>query len=124
MCYGISTQTCRALAYQLAVKNNLLIPESWEKTKLAGKDWLKGFKKRNPSLTIRKPEACSLSRATSFNKHNVGIFFDNLEQLIQRQPRFADGTCIFNLDETGTMTVPGNLQKVLCKKGIKQVRRL
>jgi hypothetical protein len=40
-------------------------------TKIAGIDWLQGFKKRHKNLTLRKPENASLFRATAFNKTNV-----------------------------------------------------
>lgn len=50
----------------------------------------------------------------------MGIFFNNLKSVFQRYPQLADGSRIFNLDETGTSTVP-NTQKVVTKKGAKQV---
>ncbi|EFX65239.1 hypothetical protein DAPPUDRAFT_117451 [Daphnia pulex] len=47
--------------------------------KEAGRDWLSGFMRRRQDLSIRKPQATSLSRATSFNKHNDDSFFDNVD---------------------------------------------
>jgi hypothetical protein len=73
---------------------------------MTGIDWFYGFMKWHPNLSLRTPEGCSLSRATSFNLHSVSTFFTNLEEVLQRCPALADGTRIFNLDETSTSTVP------------------
>ena len=36
---------------------------------------------RNPTLSIRTSEATSYARMSAFNKHTVGTFFDNFEEL-------------------------------------------
>ncbi|KAJ8889703.1 hypothetical protein PR048_009204 [Dryococelus australis] len=84
---------------------------------MAGIDWLYAFRKRHSNL---KP--CSLSRAMAFNKHNVGLFFDNLETVLKCDPSLSDGTRIFNLDEIGTSTVQ-NPKKILTPKGAKQLNK-
>jgi hypothetical protein len=50
------------------------------------------------------------------------MFFDYLENAYSRSEKLADGSRIYNLDETGTTTVQ-RPQKVLASKGIKQVNR-
>lgn len=70
---------------------------------MAGKDWLTSFLERHPSLSIRRPQATSLSHATSFNKKNVGDFFNNLARVYERYPLEAHQ--VWNVDETGTKTV-------------------
>lgn len=120
MCYGKSTKDFRILAYEMAKINKIKMPDTWEENKRAGIDWLQGFLKRHPQVSIRQPEGCSISRATSFNKHNVFRFFDNLEEAYRRSDNFADGSRIFNLDETGTTTVQ-KPKKILAAKGQKQV---
>lgn len=84
---GVSSVECRKLAFELGLKNNIKIPPHWEKNGKAGKDWFIGFRKRNQNLTLRKPENCSLTRCTSFNAHNVKIFYDNLQKIYDREPK-------------------------------------
>lgn len=75
--YGLSKVEARKLAFNFATANNKRIPQSWSQKQIAGEDWIKGFFRRNKNLSIRKPEACSLSRGTSFNRKNVEDFFSN-----------------------------------------------
>lgn len=123
MCYGLDTIEARRLAYELALHHNLKIPSSWHRKAMAGVDWLYGFRARHADLTLRKPEACSFSRSTSFNRHNVNIFFDNLEAVIKRHPAFGDGTRMFCLDETSTTTVQ-KPRKVLASKAARQLNKV
>lgn len=123
MNYGLTTVACRRLAYEMAQKNNIKIPNKWSENKAAGLEWMRGFLKRHPTLSIRQPEGCSLSRATSFNKHNVGIFFDKLKHVLSRHENFSNGSRIWNLDETGTTTVQ-KPKKVIACKGVKQVSQV
>ncbi|ESN93039.1 hypothetical protein HELRODRAFT_165195 [Helobdella robusta] len=74
MNYGLSTKTTRQFAYDMAVANNITCPSSWSMKKTAGIDWLQGFMKRRPELSLRAPEATSLARATAFNKYNRTLF--------------------------------------------------
>lgn len=68
---------------------------------MAGDKLYRGFRSRNSEISLRTPEGCSLARATSFNRHKVKTFQD----VYSRGLNFADGTRIFNLDETSTTTV-------------------
>ena len=61
MNYGLSTRSTRLLAYEFALKNNKICPSSWIKNKIAGIDWLQGFMKRQPELSLRTPEATSFA---------------------------------------------------------------
>jgi hypothetical protein len=121
MCYGLTPADVRSLAYDLAVKNEKTIPESWQRDKKAGKDWLTGFLKSHRNLSIRSPEATSLSRVTSFNETNVKEFFDKLEEVMNRH-QFPP-QAIWNLDETGCTTVQKPC-KVVAQTGLKQVAQV
>lgn len=115
--YGITLTELRRVAFDLAETMNIKNNFSKEK-KLAGEDWLKGFLKRNPTLSLRKPSPTSLNRVLAFNKDEVDLFYSNLEKIYEQ--RIFPATRIFNVDETGISTVqkPG---KILATKGQRQV---
>ncbi|KAJ4442374.1 hypothetical protein ANN_03960 [Periplaneta americana] len=53
-------------------------------------------------------------------KQRKGVF-DNLRKCYERNPDFANGTRVFNLDETGTKTVPDSQPRIIAQKGKKSV---
>lgn len=119
--YGLSPTEVRNLAYECAVAFNVNVPDSWESNKRAGPDWFSGFMKRHPSLSIRTPEATSLSRATSFNRENVERFFKKLAQVMDREK--LQPSEIWNSDETGITTVQ-KPRNIVAAKGVKQIGTL
>ncbi|XP_054259387.1 uncharacterized protein LOC128984126 [Macrosteles quadrilineatus] len=116
--HGLSTVGCRQLAFKFASRNNKKYPASWDENQIAGVDWYRSFMKRNPTLTIRKPEATSIARNSSFNAVNVGAFFDNLENVLAKHKLGPEA--IWNIDETGVTTVH-RPAKIIAERGIKQV---
>ncbi|CAH2085820.1 unnamed protein product [Euphydryas editha] len=76
MFYGLGAKEVRQVAYQMAKINKMKIPISWETNGIAGKDWLRSFRARHKDLSLKKPEPCSLARATAFNRDNVKTFFE------------------------------------------------
>lgn len=72
--YGVTPREIRSMAFQLATANGIDHPFD-KKTELAGVDWLHGFRKRHPELSLRTPEATSAARAQGFNEVAVNGFF-------------------------------------------------
>lgn len=116
--YGLTPKDVRRFAYELALANNFVIPETWVNFKMATAEWFSSYMKRHPSLSIRSPEATSLSRATSFNKTNVGLFFNNLKKVLELYKLEAKD--IWNVDETGCQNVQ-RPSKIVAQKGSRQV---
>lgn len=116
--YGLSKNGLQKLAYEFAIANKKTVPNSWIAGEKAGREWVRQFLNRHPTLSLRKPEATSLSRATAFNKKNVGDFFRNLKSVYDRFN--FNPSNIYNLDETGNTTVHVP-PKVLAAKGQKQI---
>lgn len=81
--FGLTTRDVRHIAFEVAERNK--IPHNFnKKVCLAGKDWLYGFRKRHPEISLRIPEATSAARARAFNKQNVDKFFDLLEGIMEQ----------------------------------------
>jgi len=118
--YGLTPSDVKVLAYEYAKLNNVAYPKGWDVHKIASKDWFTNFLKRNHTLSLRLPEATSLGRITSFNRHNVAIFFDNLHSLYVKHN--FEGHRVWNVDETGVTTVQ-KPKKIVAEKGKKQVGR-
>lgn len=74
MAHGLTPSQAKELAYSFAIANNLTVEQSWHENKRAGRDWFSGFMKRNPTLSIRSPEATSQARASGFNMPVVQKF--------------------------------------------------
>ncbi|XP_053593752.1 uncharacterized protein LOC128667486 [Microplitis demolitor] len=114
--FGLSSFEVRILAYQLAEKNQIKHPFV---NGVAGEDWLQGFLKRNPTLSLRKPESTSAARAAGFNRIVIQNFFNLLKQIMEKYNLLPHR--IFNVDETGCSSVPKTHGKIIAEKGKKQV---
>jgi len=121
MYFGLTSEEVRKLAYEFAIKNNKDVPFNWMEKNVAGIDWFQAFMKRHKEISLRQPESTSIARASSFNEVNVSKFFDLLEDVKSRYSFQAKD--IFNIDETGCMTVQQS-GKVVAPTGAKQVGAL
>lgn len=91
-------------------------------TKIAGNEWLRGFLKRHPDLSMRQPTSTSIARAIGFNKPQCDRFFENLSDLIKNHnfPPHA----VYNMDESGISTVPNKPPKIISTKGKRCVNKI
>ena len=55
------------------------------KKNIPGKDWWKGFKKRNENITLRSPEKLTSIRARGLNPSSVGNYFFDLSQILEKK---------------------------------------
>lgn len=97
---------------------NCTYPESWKTSEMEGKDWMTSSLKRNPTFTIRKPRATSLARASSFNKRNLGTFFNNLGSAYDEHGFEVQD--VWNMEKTGIKTVQAP-EKIIVPKGLRQI---
>lgn len=116
--YGLTVKDLKELVYKLAIKNNKPNPFNAEKEE-AGREWMNGFLKRHPELSIRKPENTSAARASGFNKVAVEKFFNFVGNVYDEHQLTPDR--IYNCDETGVSVVPKTKSKIIAKRGRKQV---
>ena len=116
--YGISIADIKRLAYQIALRNGIQHPFS-QKTGAAGKKWLKGFFKRHPTLSLRKPQGISKARIKGFTPENVSKFFDILEPALEKIK--YNPAKVYNVDESGISNVQSKQTRVITLKGKKQV---
>jgi hypothetical protein len=94
-------------------------PQKWRETKMADRGWLNVFLKIITSLSIRHPEATSLSRTMNFNRANVGIFFYSFSKVLHENE--FESRNVYNADETGVHNVQAP-NKIIYAKRKKLVR--
>ena len=115
---GLSTTDVRALAYQIAKRND--IPNKFNNEReMAGWAWLHSFLHRNPEIILRVPENTSAARAQAFNKVNIMAYFKLLENCLIAYNFSPEN--IYNMDESGYSTVQTKPDKIYATKGRKQV---
>ncbi|XP_049869645.1 uncharacterized protein LOC126369338 [Pectinophora gossypiella] len=121
MYFGMTAKNLRILAFEFAERNNISHRFNRD-AKAAGKDWLRGFLKRHPQISLRQPTSTSIARAMGFNRPQVERFYINLSALMDKH-NFPP-SAIYNMDETGVSTVPNKAPKVLTLKGKRSVNKI
>ena len=82
--------------------------------------WFK-FKRRNPSVSLRRGDSTAGVRMNAVNSENINEYFDLLEDVFQEYGFSDHLEAIYNMDETG-MPLEPRPPKVIAKKGQKKVR--
>jgi len=121
--FGLTPKDVRSLVFDYAEQNN--IPNNFNKMdRMAGLDWWSGFHQRHLSmLSIRKPEALSLSRAQCMNQPAVNKYFDILDREMKKLGLTDKPASVYNCDESGLSLVPES-QKIVGRKGKKNVYQI
>ena len=71
----------RSYVYEFCERNN--VPTTFSKTsRMAGKDWLKAFLKRNPSVASWRSQHTNPARAQKLNRYIVNDYFTKLEKVM------------------------------------------
>ncbi|GFO23348.1 transposase [Plakobranchus ocellatus] len=84
--HGLTMEELQELAFELAEASNLSMLETWKANSKAGIEWAREFIRRHQDeISLRTPEATSPLHMSSFNKHNVNIFYDDLEEVIMQK---------------------------------------
>ncbi|CAH1982823.1 unnamed protein product [Acanthoscelides obtectus] len=110
--YGPTKQDLCSLTFEYNVPHNF-------RNGSAGEQWYSNFMRRHPELSLRTPQSTSIARACGFNRPQVQLFFDNLNNI--RQKYVFDVDNIYNVHETGIQTSAKRPPKVISLKGKKQV---
>jgi hypothetical protein len=118
--YGLTIRMLKELAFECDERKDIAHRFNRVK-KTAGKVWVISFCKRQ-NLSVTVPEKCSLGRTTGFNEVKVNRFVDNLHAVFEKHnfPPYR----IFNMDESGSSTVPNKLPKVIAEKGKRVVGKI
>ena len=94
--------------------------ENQKKVTISNGWWFK-FRKRNPSICLRRGDSTAGLRMNAVNSENINEYFDLLEEVFEEYG-FADHPeAIYNMDDTGIPLEP-RPPKVVAKRGQKKVR--
>jgi len=97
--FPLGMKELRSVAYSYA-KHNGIVGFSTRKA-TAGYEWLYAFLRRHPDLSIRKPEALSITRASGMNKVVMQKWFESLETSLEELGIKNRPDRLWNVDESG-----------------------
>lgn len=97
--FPLERSDTRRIAFQYAKMNG--IPGFSAEEQKAGHYWFEGFMKRNPSLSLRKPESLSAARASGMTLTVVEQWFQTYTSLLHRLQIQETPSHLWNCDESG-----------------------
>lgn len=118
--FPLDSTDVRKTAYEFADSNKIKHTFS-ETKKMAGKEWLMGFRERNPNLSLRKAEGLSLARCNGLNREDVAEFFSLLRKTLEDADLMDKPQLIYNADESGCQLNNKPTRKVFAEKGSRAV---
>ena len=118
----LTAKCIKTFVYDYVKKNNIGNQFSKER-KQAGRNWLKGFLKRNPHISRRKAQKMNPARGQKLNRNIVGDHFEKLKALMEFIDVFDKPAQIFNMDEKGCRLTLHKNQTVYAQKGSKRVHQ-
>lgn len=110
--YGYSRTEVIELANDFAVS----LKKKSASDPVFAQSWFDGFKKRNPDITLSKPQKLSLVRAKCTSDVVLDKYFQDLERVIATNGLLDKPENIWNIDETG-LVMEHSPSKVVCGKG-------
>ena len=96
--YPLNVQVIKAFAWSVGKRS--ANPQCFTECGPSDK-WWRGFRKRHPSLTLRKPDKLNRRRTQTSKKSTVEGHFKLLKEWLEKEGLLNKPSHIFNVDETG-----------------------
>ena len=94
--YPVSRSQVIGLAWAIALQHG---KECFNQSTGPSLHWWRGFKRRNPGLTLRKPESVDQGRVSNATPEIIGDYFDTLESTLVEHGLVSKPDQIYNCDE-------------------------
>jgi hypothetical protein len=119
--HSITKSAVKSLAYDYARANHIET-EFNEETKMAGRDWVDRFMKRNRKILVEKKVTnIARHRALCANENVMDVWFQRYTNLIKNDLQINNPMYVWNIDECGLQNIPRE-SKVLGRPGQKAYR--
>lgn len=105
--FGINTSQLFKITFELAEKNIVKHKYNAHKKCLE----MTGFMKRNPTITLHRPEPTSMTRVIGLRRNEISRIYTNLAEVLAKEKTVANR--IQNVDQTGMSTVHKEREKIL-----------